>query len=34
MSEAEERDEIIKRFVLYKVREYKGEIISYSSFTL
>lgn len=32
--EAEEREEIIKRFVLHKVREYKGNKIRYLSFTM
>jgi len=32
--EAEEREEIIKRFVIQKIREYKGNKIHYSSFTM
>jgi hypothetical protein len=34
VEEAEEREEIIKRFVIQKIREYKGNKISYSSFTM
>jgi hypothetical protein len=34
ISEAEERGEIIKRFVIQKIRDYKGERIRYSSFTM
>jgi hypothetical protein len=34
LSEVEEREEIINRFIMTKTREYKGEKILYSSFTL